>query len=1081
LTYAKIKTMKKIVLFIIICYSFNITGQSETTPTDFNFGTAANFILFTGAGAVANTGTSTVTGDVGADVGAISGFGAPTVLNGTIENANPITVQAILDLAAACVQIQNTAVTIGDHSTIFGDVAGETIYPGVYSTGAATSIIGTLTLDAQGDPNAMFVFKIGGALSSVAGSEIILANGASSDNVFWIAVGAVGLGANATVVGTFIGYPGAVSLGAGGTLDGRFYATIGAIAISGTVAAIPSYNIPFDDDSSAYLFQNNDVFSIDLASGNSYEIATDITTGNINATGYNPADGYIWGSLSSPEKKIVRIGKNFNTTSFYIDELPSSDRTIGDVSADGIYYLKGDGTAYYKIDLDPNSATYTQHQSTESLSQSISIDDWAFNAVDGNLYAVEKNSNILYRIDSSSGVVESLGEVPILSGLTYTYGAVYFDADGRFYVSANETGTIYAIESVQSLAVNDSIDSNLFAFGPSSSNNDGARRPTAAVLQEICDNGIDDDGDGLIDCDDPACSGVGNCPITSNTSGGSEGGLESNNRLSNKVNQRNYNRAKNNYRFDRDIARRVTKSSNYAQRSTNLNFQLQNFIPLTVINEEYVVESTPTDLLGITNAVDVYSVDYIKNENSIASILVLKTVDGVYEHTKYICDRLLGAELISVSTIDINGYSFIKSIIRNTNNSIEFVLSLSAKEINNDENFAIESHWNLDKYESDMTFYNFQIWSNSIDDLLLLGEDVLNLLDIEKPISDYNTSSPPTVFVRKGNYINGTLDLQIVNTNGSEMVTIDGGLRVTETSDIDYLNSTIDLNENYITNLQFETGNLFDIGFRISDASGIPDDLFMSDGPWGIDDSAGTTEIDAYAVLPTTIDFNPNDFSIERNVELQATTSQYVAVYRALTPRFSPVNLSEFSNFKLRAKGTGEMQINFIKKSILTWEEQHSATIQLTESFQDFTISYSDFTNISGSELFLDDIVTVVFTMVSEDGTNVTKEMHIQDVRFSNTSAVLSVSTFDVDSMKISASPNPMDSITTIYFTANQSEKMQFVVYDVLGKRVYQTSINATTGKNKIVLNRQDLGAGFYFCKISSSQSFYKTLKLIVK
>jgi hypothetical protein len=51
----------------------------------------------------------------------------------------------------------------------------------------------------------------------------------------------------------------------------------------------------------------------------------------------------------------------------------------------------------------------------------------------------------------------------------------------------------------------------------------------------------------------------------------------------------------------------------------------------------------------------------------------------------------------------------------------------------------------------------------------------------------------------------------------------------------------------------------------------------------------------------------------------------------------------------------------------------------------------------------------------------------------------------------------------------------------VLGKRGYQTSINATTGKNKIVLNRQDLGAGFYFCKISSSQSFYKTLKLIVK
>jgi hypothetical protein len=839
-------------------------------------------------------------------------------------------------------------------------------------------------------------------------------------------------------------------------------------------------DIPFNCDYSAYLFQYNDVYAIDLASGSSFEIATDITPGNINAAGYNPADGYIWGSLSTPAKTIVRIGKNFNTTNFYIDELPSNNRYIGDVSADGIYYLKGGGTTYYKIDLDPNSANYTEHQSTETLSQNINIHDWAFNAVDGNLYTVEKNSNILYRINPSNGQVESLGIVPILDGLNYTFGAVYFDASGRFYVSANQTGTIYVIQNVQDIDGTNGMDSNLFAFGPSSSSNDGARCPTAPVIQEICDNGIDDDGDGLIDCEDPSCSGFGDCAVIDpETSTANGGGLESNNRLSDKINQRNYNRAKINYSFDKATAPRVVKTENYSQR--NSNFELEDFIPLNTINEEYVVESTPTDLLGITNATDVYSVDYIKNDNSIASILALKTENGVYEHTKYICDRLLGAELISVSTIEINEQSFIKSIIRNTDDTIEFVLSLSAKEVNNDENFAIESHWNLDKYESDMTFYNFQIWSNSIDDLLLLGEEVLNLLDTQRPVSNYNNSNAPTVFVRKGKYINGTLDLQIVNTNRSEIITIDGGLRVTETSDVDYLNSTIDLNENYITNLQFETGNLFDIGFRISDGSGTPDDLFMSDGPWGIDDTANTTEVEEYTISPNTNDFDTNDFPVERNVELQATTSEYVGVYRALTPRFNPVNLSEYSNLKFRAKGTGEMQINFIKKSISVWEEQHSAIIELTDDFQDFTISYSDFTNMSGTELVLDDIVTIVFTMASEDGTSVTKEMYIQDVRFSNTNAVLSVNTFDIDSTKISAAPNPMDSNTTIFFTANQSETMQFVVYDQLGKIVYRSNINATTGKNQVQLSRQNLGTGFYFCKIMSSQNSYKTLKLIVK
>ncbi|NNF75675.1 MAG: hypothetical protein HKN00_10845, partial [Flavobacteriaceae bacterium] len=179
---------------------------------------------------------------------------------------------------------------------------------------------------------------------------------------------------------------------------------------------------PFNCSYSAYLFQFNDVYSIDLASGNSYVVASDVTEGNINAAAYNPADGYLWGSLTSPQKSIVRIGNNFETTIFYIDELPTNNRYVGDVNSNGVYYLKGGGTTYYKIDLDPASENYAQHISTENLSQSINIHDWAFNAVDGQLYTVEKNTNRLYRINPTTSFVENLGEVPVLSGLSYTYG-----------------------------------------------------------------------------------------------------------------------------------------------------------------------------------------------------------------------------------------------------------------------------------------------------------------------------------------------------------------------------------------------------------------------------------------------------------------------------------------------------------------------------------------------------------------------------------------------------------------------------------------------------------------------------------
>ncbi|MBO3116398.1 T9SS type A sorting domain-containing protein [Winogradskyella sp. DF17] len=837
-------------------------------------------------------------------------------------------------------------------------------------------------------------------------------------------------------------------------------------------------DIPFNCDYNAYLFQYNDVFAIDLASGNSYLVAEDVTEESINAAAYNPADGFIWGSLKN-SKDIVRIGKNFTTTVYNVPELPDSNRYIGDVSADGIYYLKGGGTTYYKIDLDPESPNYIQHNATEALSQSISIHDWAFNAVDGQLYTVEKGSNILYRINPENGVVTALGEVPIMAGNNYTYGAVYFDVDGRFYVSANQTGTIYVIQEVQNVNTSADMNSNLFAFGPSSASNDGARCPTAPVLQEICDNGVDDDGDGLIDCEDPSCSGFGLCEVIEPpTSGGNQGGLESNNRLSEQINARNFNRAKTGYTFNRTMAPRVSRNFQYAQRNSS-GFTIQDFIPLEVIGETEAIESTPADLVNITNATDIYAVDYMNQDTPFATILALKTEDGVYEHTKYICDRLLGAQLISVSTMTINEQPFIKSIIRNIDGTYEFVLSFSAKVINNDENFAIESHWNLDQYQSDVTFYNFQIWANSVDDLYLLGEEVLSLLTIEKPISDYNNSTPPTVFVRKGEYDNGALNLQIVNTNGTDTVTLDAGYRTTETSDFETFNSTLNLGGQYITNLTVETGSLFDIGFRIGDGTATPDDLFMSDGPWGIDASQNGTEVVLYDVTPNSFEFETTDFPIERNVELRATTQTYVAAYRALTPRFKAMNLTSYSSLKLSAKGTGNLEITFVKESETNWEAQFKTTIALGSTMQDYSIAITDFQNAYGDIPELNDVVTLVFTMVSEDGNTSSKMMNLENLRLSQ-DAALSLDEVTENTHALRAFPNPMTTKTTIDFTLALGETIQFIIYDQLGKQVYHTSFKAVTGQNSITINRNNLSKGFYFCKLISGQCEINPLKLII-
>jgi hypothetical protein len=230
--------MKKIslsILFIIVFFR----AQSFADMAVPSLGSAISFALFTTTGAVGNTGVSNITGNIGTNTGAISGFGTATV-TGNIDNGNAVTAQSAADLTTAYNQISAITPT-ATHGAVFGN--GETLDAGVYSLGAAGSVAGVLTLDAQGDPNAIFIFKIWGAFNTGAGTTIILANGAHAGNVFWLVEGAVSMGAATTMKGTLIANNGAISMGAGGNLEGRMFSTTGAVAIYNDIIYLPAdYN-----------------------------------------------------------------------------------------------------------------------------------------------------------------------------------------------------------------------------------------------------------------------------------------------------------------------------------------------------------------------------------------------------------------------------------------------------------------------------------------------------------------------------------------------------------------------------------------------------------------------------------------------------------------------------------------------------------------------------------------------------------------------------------------------------------------------------------------------------------------------
>ncbi|MDP3893054.1 ice-binding family protein, partial [Nocardioides sp.] len=186
------------------------------SATFVDLGTAASYSVLAGTG-VANTGAGSVLdGDLGlSPAGLIAGF-PPGTVNGTIndKNASAGTAQNHRQAAYTAAAAQTSTASFA------GDQAGATFTPGVHTAAAAISNSGTVTLDAEGDDSAVFVFQVGAALSSAAATKVVLTDGALANNVYWQVGGALSLGAGAAFVGTVLA-TGAITFGEGASLKGR--------------------------------------------------------------------------------------------------------------------------------------------------------------------------------------------------------------------------------------------------------------------------------------------------------------------------------------------------------------------------------------------------------------------------------------------------------------------------------------------------------------------------------------------------------------------------------------------------------------------------------------------------------------------------------------------------------------------------------------------------------------------------------------------------------------------------------------------------------------------------------------------
>jgi hypothetical protein len=188
-------------------------------------GTAQSFAVL-GGSTVTNTGSTAITGDLGVSPGsAVTGF-PPGTVSGTTHKDDAVAILAQADNPTA----YNDAAGEPCGTPISGDLGGRTLVPGVYCFSSSAQLTGTLTLDAGGNPNAVWVFQIGSTLTTASNSSVVLINDADSCNVFWQVGSSATIGTDTSFAGNILALT-SITLTTGAITSGRALAQNGAVTL----------------------------------------------------------------------------------------------------------------------------------------------------------------------------------------------------------------------------------------------------------------------------------------------------------------------------------------------------------------------------------------------------------------------------------------------------------------------------------------------------------------------------------------------------------------------------------------------------------------------------------------------------------------------------------------------------------------------------------------------------------------------------------------------------------------------------------------------------------------------------------
>ncbi len=585
-----------------------------------------------------------------------------------------------------------------------------------------------------------------------------------------------------------------------------------------------------------------------------------------------------------------------------------------------------------------------------------------------------------------------------------------------------------------------------------------------------CSDGVDNDGNGLTDCDDFECAALSSCEYTS-TSSGNDGGLESNSRLLEHIAKRQYLRSQ-----QEGTSAKINRPENQISEGKRIVYRsgkthglpvLEAIIPLDVLPGTVPYVSTPEDLPQLTNATRSLSVDYFQDNQAVAAILGTRTRDGVYEHTKAVCDRVGETRVEEIWSVALDGvHPMLVDKLSHKDGRVEYSCSFSVR-MEQDRNLVIESHWNIYEYPEADNYLNFQVWAANTKILRQLVNGILNLLKQTTALPAlFRTGAVPPVYIRQSTYRNHVLELEVANPFGEKSISISGVLQRVEGGREEPFEWDITLSGNPVEVLEIDTEAVYSLGITLWGKPDAPaDTVFFADGIWAMDLDPNK-ENAQFMVFQDYQNKNDEDWFIERGVQISGQMNRKYAWYRALNNTFKEVSLTSYKTliFETQFEHARELEVVLTQPG-LAWEEQLRTKIFVMPGTQTHTLVLDTF---EGDREWLNEINMVVFVLENKAQNPQDIRLELKKMRFSKQLPRQDARTVFEGSPEspLRVFPNPLAPQSEIGFVSPRDGNASWRLSNSNGQFIDAGHFEAKKGNNQRPFYLPKLPSGVYYLEV---------------